>query len=357
MCDDQTGRCICPPLSRGPDCQQCVPNSWGWQHRRGCRPCDCDHHGTFEPNKCNVYGGECQCRPGFDGRRCDRCAHGFFGYPACQPCGCNLAGSVVSVENGTEVVQCDDRGQCPCRALVTGRKCDQCRQATFGLNARNAAGCLRCFCFGRSQDCKQSDMTWGLIRSYGARNLSVVRVPDADAEYVVVVMPVTSATTTSAQSTQHSMEFTSTELEEHFDLPLIPSTVGNVSMGASDAFAKPMYFQLPPQYAGDRLGSYGGWLNYSISAYGTDEALPEHVLERYPLVQLHAHSTLVLDYYGPQTQQIDANALFAVGMNETFWRYRFSDQNVTRAIMLTALQNVRSIFVRATAWAHVAEVV
>lgn len=36
MCDEETGRCICPPLSRGSDCQQCYPNSWGWEHRKGC---------------------------------------------------------------------------------------------------------------------------------------------------------------------------------------------------------------------------------------------------------------------------------------------------------------------------------
>lgn len=24
-------------MSRGPDCQQCVANTWGWEHRRGCR--------------------------------------------------------------------------------------------------------------------------------------------------------------------------------------------------------------------------------------------------------------------------------------------------------------------------------
>lgn len=194
-------------------------------------------------------------------------------------------------------------------------------------------------------------MTWGQIRSYGARNLSVERVANADAEYVVVVMP--AAMTTHAVQ----MEFTSAELEEHFDLSLIPSTAGNVSIGASDAFTKPMYFQLPAQYAGDRLDSYGGWLQYSIWADGMDADLPADVLERYPLVQLHSHSTLVLDYYGPQTHQTDANVTFVVGINETFWRYRFSDQNVTRAIMLTALQNVRNIFVRATAWSNVAQVV
>lgn len=36
ICDPDTGRCVCPLLSKGADCQQCYPNAWGWEHRKGC---------------------------------------------------------------------------------------------------------------------------------------------------------------------------------------------------------------------------------------------------------------------------------------------------------------------------------
>lgn len=189
---------------------------------------------------------------------------------------------------GAMPVQCDDRGQCPCRTLVTGLKCEQCRQATYGLSGRNEAGCLRCFCFGRSQDCTHSEMTWGQIRSYGARNLSVERVDGEDEEYVVVV-----------QMRGPLAEYQEAELEVRYDLQVVPSAVGNVSMGARRDFVRPLYFRLPAQYAGDRLGSYGGWLNFTIWAEAVvDGGLGGDVLGTYPLVQLHSHESLVLDYYG-----------------------------------------------------------
>ena len=34
------------------------------------------------------------CRPGFGSSDCGQCALGYFGYPNCQPCPCNVAGTV-----------------------------------------------------------------------------------------------------------------------------------------------------------------------------------------------------------------------------------------------------------------------
>lgn len=112
------------------------------------------------------------------------------------------------------IVLCDDFGQCPCKSLVTGHKCDQCKPSTFGLAAHNAAGCTRCFCFGRSQECLQSDLTWGQIRAYGSRNLSVEYFP-LDYEYVVVVQMEDSRTYRE-----------DAEIEMMFGLHLIPSSTG-----------------------------------------------------------------------------------------------------------------------------------
>lgn len=146
--------------------------------------CDCDHTGAIGQS-CDLYSGDCICREGYMGRRCDSCAPGYYGYPECRRCNCNKHGSLTAVAHASNHVQCDDSGQCPCKSLVTGQKCDQCREATFGLHEHHPTGCLRCFCFGRSQDCRQSALTWGQIRSYGSRNLSVEYVP-AENEYVVV---------------------------------------------------------------------------------------------------------------------------------------------------------------------------
>lgn len=130
-------------------------------------------------------------------------------------------------------------------------------------------------------------MTWGQIRSYGARNLSVEYVDDQTEEYVVVV-----------QIKGREAEYNDAEIERKFDLHLIPSTFGNVSIGARHEFRVPLYFQLPAQYSGDLLASYGGWLNYSISTEGANRPADEFALDKHPLVQVHSHTSLVLDYFG-----------------------------------------------------------
>lgn len=169
-CDPETGQCICPHLSKGADCHECYPNAWGWEHKIGCRVCDCDLNGAIGQT-CDLYTGQCVCREGFTGRRCDSCALGYYGYPNCDRCNCNREGSLWA--NGTNIIPCNERGECECKTLVIGTKCDRCSSSTFGLSHANADGCTRCFCFDRSNECEQSNLSWGQIRTTNVRNVSV----------------------------------------------------------------------------------------------------------------------------------------------------------------------------------------
>lgn len=170
ICDQKTGRCVCPPLSHGAECQLCHPNSWGWEFHNGCKPCECNQMGALKQS-CEVKTGQCLCKEGYTGRSCDYCAVGYFGYPNCQKCNCDVSGSKNLP--GYEVIDCDDLGQCPCKELTTGLKCDECRQSTFGLSPHNPSGCTRCFCFGRSQECTQNPLIRGQVRLMGPRNVTV----------------------------------------------------------------------------------------------------------------------------------------------------------------------------------------
>lgn len=111
ICDTVTGGCICPPNTKGPDCQHCQPNTWNWQPKKGCQSCDCDGLGSIGQT-CDTQSGQCICREGYTGRRCDSCAVGYYDYPHCNRCNCNIHGSEV---RGDGLIQCDYRGQCPCK--------------------------------------------------------------------------------------------------------------------------------------------------------------------------------------------------------------------------------------------------
>ena len=44
--------------------------------------CECSSEGS-ESLQCDA-NGQCTCKPGFDGLKCDECAANYYGYPSCQ---------------------------------------------------------------------------------------------------------------------------------------------------------------------------------------------------------------------------------------------------------------------------------
>ena len=42
--------------------------------------CDCNPIGSLNNTFCAKNGGQCQCKPGVMGRKCDQCQPGFFNF-------------------------------------------------------------------------------------------------------------------------------------------------------------------------------------------------------------------------------------------------------------------------------------
>ncbi|XP_055595374.1 laminin subunit alpha-1 [Uranotaenia lowii] len=346
VCDPDTGRCVCPPNSHGHECRSCVANTWGNLFQRGCQHCECDITGSVGQS-CNSQTGQCNCKEGFTGRQCNECAVGYYGYPNCRRCACDERGTIPRPDGQFD---CDDNGQCLCKQLVFGHKCDQCRMATFGLSTVNPDGCTRCFCFGRSQDCEQSKFSWGQIRLQGSRNLSVEYVArdedDFDFDYVVVIQ---------LEGSRTNRE--EADIKNMNSLDLIPSSTGNVSIGAYSPFQYPLYFQLPSQFLGDLTTSYGGLLNFSLVTIGAEQNIPEASLRQFPLVQLHTHDELVLDFYEDQIIYDQEVIKHSARIHEHLWKNHYDGHNITRAILMVALQNVQHVFVRGTITADFHQVI
>ncbi|XP_069368064.1 laminin subunit alpha-1 isoform X2 [Paralichthys olivaceus] len=161
-CNPDNGECICPAHTEGDTCDRCETGHWGHNLTTGCKPCSCSTAGSSAP-QCDVMNGQCRCREGFSGRSCEQCAPGHHGYPVCSACGCDMAGTEDRVCNTTlGVCDCRQTGECLCKVGVSGRRCEECVSGWFGLSTLNPDGCSECFCSGLSRVCEEKG---GLIRT------------------------------------------------------------------------------------------------------------------------------------------------------------------------------------------------
>lgn len=78
--------------------------------------CSCDRQGTDvtrcllgSPCLCDQVTGQCPCRRGVEGIRCDRCKDGYWnlgGNSGCQPCNCHTSHSVSNQCDKVTLFRC-----------------------------------------------------------------------------------------------------------------------------------------------------------------------------------------------------------------------------------------------------------
>ncbi|KAM3872260.1 laminin subunit alpha-5 [Diretmus argenteus] len=97
----------------------------------GALPCACHEVGA-DSDACELFGGQCRCRPNVIGRDCSMCATGYWGFPNCRPCNC-----------GTRLCE-PVTGDCICPPRTLRPECTVCEPQTFGCHP--VVGCEVCNC-------------------------------------------------------------------------------------------------------------------------------------------------------------------------------------------------------------------
>ncbi|XP_075540320.1 terribly reduced optic lobes isoform X24 [Dermacentor variabilis] len=325
------------------------------------------------------------CPIGFEGRRCERCAPGYERYPPgsvdgschlkeCEPgqfqcgdgscidfrrrcdghydcndytdeqncaCGYNQFrcpdGTCLSVrkrcdgkadcidmsdESNCGAPQCDTAGSlspqrspstglCQCKPLVTGASCDQCKANSFHIHPSSPLGCVECFCMGITKSCSSS---------FYHREQEVLRF----------------------STSTEGVHLTTLDRAATIDrgLKLDPRSKELVYQDFTSHPRQSYYWQLPQRFLGDKVTSYGGFLNYTIRSGGTDRQ------SRSPDVQITGNK-IILIYRHPERLKLRFPQTVSIPMYETSW-IRADGLPATREHFLMVLADLSSILVKAT---------
>lgn len=67
------------PNVQGRTCGRCSEGYWNLDSGTGCHSCECNEIGSKSFN-CSAHTGQCKCKPGVGGLKCDSCLDEFYGF-------------------------------------------------------------------------------------------------------------------------------------------------------------------------------------------------------------------------------------------------------------------------------------
>ncbi|XP_060099959.1 laminin subunit alpha-1 [Heteronotia binoei] len=314
------GVCInCTQQTTGINCGVCVdgyyrPHKVSPYDNNPCSPCECDLFGSlgFDCVKDDdhaelqhgAHPGQCQCKEGYAGEKCDHCAFGYKGYPNCVQCNCSLVGS-INDDPCTE--------PCLCKENVEGENCDRCKPGFYNFQERNPQGCTECFCFGVSDVCESLPWPISQVSSMGGWT---------------VTSPYTSKTV---------------QPQEQFDGPHQIS-INNIA--ATKFLKSPYYWSAPQPYLGNKLTSYGGYLKYTVSYDIPMESTDSDLVSNVDVIIQGNGDILCTRSEGLSLQPYEEYSNTVRLVSENFIDFN-TKKLIDRDILMTVLANVTRFLFRA----------
>ncbi|XP_062714560.1 basement membrane-specific heparan sulfate proteoglycan core protein isoform X8 [Aedes albopictus] len=301
------GRCV-------PKAQECRPGYYGDPNRGiPCNPCPCPISGDRSRAKtCKLDSRNnvvCNCDRGYIGDRCQQCAPGYIGNPMGEGCSpapvsnCNPEGTQQSLSDG----------RCICKNGVTGTYCDRCQAEHFFMHDK---GCVECFCMGVSRTCSSTSMYRDTIQasfSDGQSGFSLIS------------------------------DYTNPEIVAT-NIPASRSEIVYRNFGTSD---DTFYWRLPAKFLGNKLTSYGGFLNYTLRY--TPHSSGGASRSSSPDVVLHSGNKIKLHHYRNEGSISPVgSSTYTVAILEDFWQNYEDGNKASRPYLLMALANVSDVFIKAT---------
>ncbi|XP_060731068.1 laminin subunit alpha-3 isoform X2 [Tachysurus vachellii] len=360
----------------------------------GALPCYCDKAGATS-HTCEPIGGQCHCRPHVIGRKCSRCATGFYGFPYCRPCECGrrlcdeitgecicppqtvrpacdvcqsetfsyhpLLGcegcdcSLIGIRKG-DTGQCNvTTGQCTCKPRIDGRQCSRCVAGHYRFPdcmpcSCNAGGVTPQVCDPNTGRCLCKSNVEGLRCDMCRKGSFHFDPSNTKGCTECFCFGVTDQCHSSDKRRGKFVDMRSWRLltADQVEVASVLNSLSNTVVADVQelpAAVLQLHWVLPQSYLGDRVSSYGGFLTYHVKSFG----LPNEgmiLLDKQPDVILKGEKMVVV-YQDPQSPLPDRVYQGRVQLVEGNFRHSGTNRPVSRVELMRVLARLEAVLLRA----------
>ena len=245
-----------------------------------------------------------------EGRQCDHCTYGSYGYPECEECDCELSGTTERI--------CDQAtAECFCKANVQEGRCDTCKEGHFNLQETNPEGCMECFCFGKTTFCSSNP------------SLEKTKIANMD------------------EWTGVTFSFENREAEkQELGLQYLENYAGTLDFSFSglpdtDLATNTFYFQSSLAYRGSQLNSYGGAISYNLTYSGATDT----DTRKSPDVILEGGDTRILFYANQKIPEYQYVSEIRAVLEPRYW-VTPTGNKVERDTLMVVLNSLDSLYIK-----------